>query len=163
MLTLFLALPAAQAGTDTLSGGAGWVGAGLLGLVLSWLLFIYLPAKDKQLKEFNEAKDKQIGELVNHFETAITNKDIAFRALIDTKDKQLNEMLVRKWEIIQTLTKDYKDGIKEVALHCEKEIANLTSYWQQQMSSLTVAIQDLSEDIRNHHPRSQDPKGSSHV
>ena len=36
---------------DVLSGGAGWAGAGLLGLVLSWLLLVHLPAKDKQLKE----------------------------------------------------------------------------------------------------------------
>ena len=36
---------------DVLAGGAGWAGAGLLGLVLSWLLLVHLPAKDKQLKE----------------------------------------------------------------------------------------------------------------
>lgn len=41
----------AQVGADAISGPAGWVGAGLLGLVLSWLLFVHLPAKDKQLKE----------------------------------------------------------------------------------------------------------------
>ena len=36
---------------DTISGGAGWVGTGLLGAVLSWLLFVHLPAKDKQLRD----------------------------------------------------------------------------------------------------------------
>lgn len=35
--------------TSSLSGGSGWVGAGLLGLVLSWLTMIHLPAKDKQM------------------------------------------------------------------------------------------------------------------
>ena len=39
---------------DPLTGGAGWIGAGLLGAVLSWLLFIHLPAKDKQVKEMVE-------------------------------------------------------------------------------------------------------------
>lgn len=29
--------------TDPLSGGAGWMGAGLLGLVLAWLLLKHLP------------------------------------------------------------------------------------------------------------------------
>ncbi len=29
--------------------GAGWVGAGLLGSVLAWLLFKHLPAKDAQI------------------------------------------------------------------------------------------------------------------
>lgn len=36
---------------DNLSGGAGWIGAGLLGAVLSWLLLKHLPAKDAQLEK----------------------------------------------------------------------------------------------------------------
>ena len=36
---------------EVISGGAGWVGAGLLGAVLSWLTLVHLPAKDKQVKE----------------------------------------------------------------------------------------------------------------
>lgn len=35
---------------DSLTGGAGWVGAGLLGLVLAWLLLKHLPAKDAQIE-----------------------------------------------------------------------------------------------------------------
>lgn len=46
--------------SDPLSGGAGWVGTGLLGAVLSWLLFVHLPAKDKQIKELIENKDKAL-------------------------------------------------------------------------------------------------------
>ena len=34
-----------------LSGGAGWVGAGLLGSVLLWLCLKHLPEKDRQVKE----------------------------------------------------------------------------------------------------------------
>lgn len=38
----------AQDGTGGIVPGAsGWVGAGLLGAVLGWLLFLHLPAKDK--------------------------------------------------------------------------------------------------------------------
>ena len=55
MLELF-----AQA--EPLSGGAGWLGAGLLGAVLSWLLLVHLPSKDKQLKDLLESKDKQLAE-----------------------------------------------------------------------------------------------------
>lgn len=36
---------------DSLSGGAGWIGAGLLGAVLCWLLLKHLPAKDTQLEK----------------------------------------------------------------------------------------------------------------
>ena len=35
---------------ESLSGSSGWVGAGLLGLVLSWLLLKHLPEKDQQLR-----------------------------------------------------------------------------------------------------------------
>lgn len=43
----------AQANPPGFAGGgeAGWVGTGLLGAVLSWLMFVHLPAKDKQHKE----------------------------------------------------------------------------------------------------------------
>ena len=48
---------------DPISGRAGWVGAGLLGLVLAWLLFWHLPAKDKQvadlIKDFREESKEQ--------------------------------------------------------------------------------------------------------
>ena len=51
---------------DPLSGGSGWIGAGLLGAVLSWLLFVHLPAKDKQA----DAKDEKIRAIIHeHTET----------------------------------------------------------------------------------------------
>ena len=36
---------------DFISGASGWTACGILVLVLSWLFFRYLPAKDQQLKE----------------------------------------------------------------------------------------------------------------
>lgn len=55
----------AQADPSSLVGGAGWAGVGLLGSVLSWLLFIHLPAKDKLVKELVEAKDAQIKDMLD--------------------------------------------------------------------------------------------------
>lgn len=43
---------------ESLSGGAGWVGAGLLGLVLFWLLLKHLPDKDKQLEKLLLSRDE---------------------------------------------------------------------------------------------------------
>ena len=45
--------PALVAVTEAsaLGGGAGWLGAGLLGLVLSWLLLKHLPEKDRLILE----------------------------------------------------------------------------------------------------------------
>ncbi len=81
-----------SAGPDQVTGGAGWVGAGLLGSVLAWLLFVHLPAKDKQLKE-----------------------------LLEGKDKQIEAILTRKWTMIQELTKDYKDDLKGVNEHWQTQ------------------------------------------
>lgn len=36
---------------EGLAGNAGWAGAGLLGLVLAWLLLLHLPQKDKLIRE----------------------------------------------------------------------------------------------------------------
>ncbi len=55
--------PMAQA--EMVGTGAGWVGAGLLGSVLFWLLMRHLPDKDRQIKELLADKDKQIMDLIS--------------------------------------------------------------------------------------------------
>lgn len=55
-----LALLAQTNPTDALAGGAGWIGAGLLGLVLSWLLLRHLPAKDAQIERLLDRHEKQV-------------------------------------------------------------------------------------------------------
>ena len=57
----------AQTSPDPISGGAGWVGAGLLGAVMAWLLLVHLPSKDKQLKEFIDGRDRDAAELRKTF------------------------------------------------------------------------------------------------
>lgn len=52
---------------ENLSGASGWAGAGLLGLVLAWLLLVHLPNKDKRETALIEAKDKAVAELVKAF------------------------------------------------------------------------------------------------
>jgi hypothetical protein len=103
---------------NALGGASGWVGAGLLGGVLAWLLFIHLPAKDKQLRE-----------------------------VLDAKDKQITDLLDKERDSVKLLTREYREGLKDVAAHCEAEISSLTVYWQAQLSSLTRAIQDMAEKI----------------
>ncbi len=55
-------LIALLAQTEALSGGSGWVGAGLLGLILAWLLLVHLPSKDKQLKDLLDSRDRLMSE-----------------------------------------------------------------------------------------------------
>lgn len=64
---------AQAANPDTLGGASGWVGAGLLGLVLAWLLLRHLPDKDRQLEKLIEGNrthveavlDKSFGEMAS--------------------------------------------------------------------------------------------------
>jgi hypothetical protein len=48
-MSILLLVLQAQGPETVIGGGAGWLGAGLFGLVLGWLLLVHLPAKDKQI------------------------------------------------------------------------------------------------------------------
>ncbi|SRR6266446_8977556 len=58
---------------DPISGGAGWIGAGLLGAVLCWLLLVHLPAKDKQIRELIDSHLK--AEKEQRAEHAVMEKE----------------------------------------------------------------------------------------
>lgn len=58
----------AQVANSALSGEAGWAGAGLLGLLLAWLLLKHLPAKDQQIIDFIKTKDQHVLEITTKFE-----------------------------------------------------------------------------------------------
>jgi len=102
-MILSLLADATSAATDTLIPGvSGWVGAGLLGLVLSWLLFVHLPNKDKQLKEFVDAKDALVRDLTVKFKEAldivISHCDEEIKACYESRDRILNKFLGNKGE-----------------------------------------------------------------
>ena len=65
---VWLLIAQASQGTDPLSGGSGWVGAGLLGLVLAWLMFRHLPAKDDQIMQMVESRDELVKSLQENHE-----------------------------------------------------------------------------------------------
>ena len=56
---------------DPISGGAGWIGAGLLGLILFWLLMKHLPAKDAQIDAFVRGKDTHVEAITAKFVESI--------------------------------------------------------------------------------------------
>lgn len=63
-----IALLAQSPSTDPLSGGAGWVGAGLLGAVLAWVMFVHLPGKDRLMMSILEkqAAEREIERASRH-------------------------------------------------------------------------------------------------
>ena len=57
-------LLAEDVSTTVLTGAGGWAGAGLLGMVLAWLLLKHLPAKDQQLKDLIDGHAAHVRDLV---------------------------------------------------------------------------------------------------
>lgn len=70
-LSLLLAVDNGNGIAEAFAGGSGWAGAGLLGLVLSWLLLKHLPEKDKLLLDLINAKDAQINLLAKEYKQAL--------------------------------------------------------------------------------------------
>lgn len=100
---------------DPISGGAGWIGAGLLGSVLAWLLLKHLPEKDRQTKELIDGYSETIKtlhtdcaaerrDLSDRFETAIDkicdrhrkDKDEVIDFIVRVKDSFLHSLELQK-------------------------------------------------------------------
>lgn len=136
---------------DPISGGAGWVGAGLLGLVLAWLFFWYLPAKDKQLAE----KDRQLAEMLE-------GKDRQISGLVETRDKIVQSLAVEYRASMADLAtryanqdkerrEDFKVSLASVVNHCEKN--------QQLLAGLTTVVADIRPMIETWRSENRQRRG----
>jgi hypothetical protein len=119
MLELLIAIAQVSTPPDIISGGAGWVGAGLLGSVLGWLLFINIPAKDKQIAGMIESRDALVKEMAATSQEAIKSLAADFRASVADMDKRCAEMDRERRH-------DYNGQLQRVVSHCEGEL-NLTN------------------------------------
>lgn len=86
---------------------SGWTGAGLLGMVLAWLLLKHLPAKDKQIMDMLESREK-----------ALEAKDIAHDKAMEAKDAIHDKV------------------IKAVTDHCKEELVIITERFQRWIDTL---------------------------
>jgi len=75
-------LPFAEA--DSLLSGSGWTGAGLLGAVLTWLLFRHLPAKDEQVKGLIERHDAVLDGLIQRHDAGLKEARAEFREALES-------------------------------------------------------------------------------
>ena len=119
----------AQIATDPLSGGAGWVGTGLLGSVLGWLLFVHLPNKDKQILGLVESRDKLVEKITSDFRTSLDN-------LVDkgsAKDKELRD--------------DFKQSLQKVVDHCEKEVNSTVDSLKKEVERISGYIGELTKKV----------------
>lgn len=131
----------------------GWAGAGLLGCVLAWLLFLHLPNKDKQLKEFIDAKDR-------HVETMVANCETEIQSLADQFAKQLHESRVdyvtqlresrmESREALAAVLKQSTEQTTMMATMIKKDLENLTSVIAAQSSLLSMIQRELAARLRS--------------
>ena len=123
----------AAASPDVISGGAGWAGAGLLGLVLGWLLFVHLPAKDKQIAALIESRDAFVRELNHNFRDSM--QAAAMASAVQDKERR----------------DDYKASLATVVAHCEKETGQISQAIRKDLGdlvSLVVALRQLMEELQ---------------
>lgn len=119
-MVMLAVVMAADAMTE-LPGGASWAGwASFLtsGGVLVWLLFWHLPAKDKQLKEIMDGKDKMISDLTERYEDKLEKVSDAFKE--DSTESR----------------KEFKGALDLVLKHCENETQGLASVFRAELTRL---------------------------
>lgn len=118
---------------DPLSGGSGWAGAGLLGLVLGWLLLWHLPKKDEQILTLVESKDQALRE--QHEEFTATLKE-----LVDEKGRSDKEQRERFAIAIDSLMRDFRQESSLERQACEKHFEVLSS-------TMTAAYKTLGDQL----------------
>lgn len=146
------------ANLDAITGAAGWTGAGLLGLVLWWLCFKYLPAKDQQIDIIMKNKDAQVRDLITEkdkqIDTIMRNKDTQVRDLITEKDKQLHEVLSSKdkqlaakdqqmsllldheWKAVEKLSEDHRDALKHISSEFKDVTMELSRHCEEEIQRM---------------------------
>lgn len=119
----------AQVVADPLSGGAGWVGTGLLGSVLGWLLFVHLPNKDKQILGLIESRDHLVEKVTTDFRQSLN--DLVNKA--DIRDKERTE--------------DFKQSLQKVVDHCEKEVTATVDALKKEVDRISQYVGELTKKI----------------
>ena len=105
--------------TDPISGGAGWVGAGLLGAVLAWLTLKHLPAKDAQLERI----------ISNHLLAEAAQREHHFR-------------------LEEEQRKEYRETLNKIMDHSRTQVEGLAQALRDDLMALHKAIDTLDDTVR---------------
>lgn len=111
---------------DPISGGAGWVGAGLLGSVLAWLLFIHLPRKDKQIDDLTEK----------------------FYARHAKKDEQIDKLIQDHLVIEREQRAEYKESLEILVAHQTRAIDGLAAALKEDLEETRSGMEDVRKAIQ---------------
>lgn len=111
--------------SDPISGGAGWVGAGLLGLVLAWYLFIRTPAIDKQFNDLVKSCDAHNTVITDKYlqdvkEAREFSERMAEKHLTDNRDSRLAYL-----EDAKDARQKYDSSVRYIMDFHDKQLAKL--------------------------------------
>jgi hypothetical protein len=95
-----------------LGGSSGWLGAGLLGLVLAWLLLRHLPAKDQQLSDWMARRDSTMSEMVAHHDMVAADQRKDFK-------EALGSILAQHDREFTTLLSTFSNDLRSISLRLE--------------------------------------------
>jgi hypothetical protein len=104
-------------------GGSGWVGAGLLGLVLGWLLLQYLPKKDRDAAESQKAS-------ALHVESICSTHAATLKELISTHASAAKETAERCEVRSERQREDYKESLAGIAVPLGRAVEAMCSYME---------------------------------
>lgn len=128
---------------------AGTVSSGGFAALVGWyLLTRYLPASqdkfEKSLERQQEGYEKRLSEQGKLFEGSLERQQKAFETRLDSITTTSKDELKER-------RNEYKEALKAVMEHCEKESAMRDKTFQVELSSLSRAMESHSlvmEDLR---------------
>lgn len=141
--TMTILLQSPGSSLDSFSGSAGlggWVGASLLGGVLSWLMWVHLPAKDKQLSQLLDAKDKQMSEMVTARNALATELAAKVAEISSQQRTEFSEAIAQQ-------RADFRESLKTIIDHCQRETETTGALLRKDFERLDVAIRGLQAAI----------------
>lgn len=125
---------------DPISGGAGWVGAGLLGLVLGWFLLVRLPAQDRERSSMLDSRDRLIGNVSEGHRVVlkqmVEDHRVSFQRMEDDHRKAFIDAEIQR-------RKDFSEALKVVTDHCAKENDHSREMIRRSLDEFSEAITDL--------------------
>jgi hypothetical protein len=126
---------------ETFPGAPAWVGTGLLGGVLGWLLFVHLPSKDKQISSLIADRDRAMQEKDERH-------DVHTRAITDQFNTTMAAIVVRYTEAERDRRGDFQASLTMIVNHCEKETSQTGAAIRKNLEGFGQLMEEVRDELR---------------
>lgn len=133
---------------EPLGGASGWTGAGLLGLVLAWLLFKHLPDKDRMTTALVDKHDAATAAIVEKHDLSTSGLTEAFRAELAEMRKTFERDSAANRETFKAETLAERQA-------CDKHFETLAGAVAKGNEATIQAVKAIAEQSHNHSVRTQ--------